>query len=318
MTSVQSLAVNNNGEVFVIALVFTNEKKQITVKESGKRVPGYKIILTKYSTNGNESKIDLGLNGQYLFKSSLTTDKDRNCYVLITTGEEDFGTDAIHLLKVNSEDSKVVFNTSYAITQQLSEKIDITQNDKPKTDKPSFYSWTDIKNFRIVEDGSVYITMEKNWSERDESRIGMFSCGVLALKFDATGKIKWSNYIPKKQFYYGTNAYLSHKAMFFNNDMYILYNDDPENETYDIVNSTKTPEKFNGKKNVNLMIVKFEDSGKMTNKVLGKTAQWNTNVILSDCKQISADELLMVGETSNAFGGNAKTKMGIMKFEEAK
>jgi hypothetical protein len=313
---IKRVELSNKSELFVLTKIYKDAKVREEVKVGSEKVPGYDLEITKYSPDGNEKKINLILKNKFIDNVTMKSDDKGNLEIFLGYEESYYdGINGYIFLKIDCTTGNPIFTTDYPLTASMAQRIDDMQDDKPKNKKPAIDRYFSVTDFHTVENGSTYAIVEKNFVVKDKYGTIYFSYGMIIFKFDSKGDVEWCNYLPKLQYYGVINNYLYHSTMYLKNDLIVFYNDEKDNEHFDFMNSKKSPKKFNDIKEVYLMMVQFDDKGKMERKTVANTKQIDTNIDFLLSKQLSPNRMVLCGLIFNHFGGNRKTKLGVANFE---
>jgi hypothetical protein len=306
--------LSNNGDLFILRKKYEDEKAKQTISVNGQDLPGYTVIVRKLTGEGGKD-IKVDLKDKYVSNISMIS-TDKNNIQVFTTYEDKFqeGVTGFYFFEIdgNTGDKKRTIN--YPLKKELITRINKLQNDKSSDKNPALGPYYGITGFQEMNDGSTYVIIEKNYFASSREGTTFYSMGFITLKIKEE-QIEWTDFIPKQQFFNGFDGYLSILPAFYNNKIYIFYNDEVENEHYDINNSETLPKKFNDIKKVNLMMVEITEDGKMIRSMVGNTLKFGTNVDIKRSYQSNTNRVILCGQMMNAFGGNKKTKLGTAIFD---
>ncbi|MEO8149605.1 MAG: hypothetical protein ABI723_18345 [Bacteroidia bacterium] len=298
--------VNNKGEVYIMSKEFINDnKKEETKSEMGKRVPGYSIVLTKHMNETSAKRISMDLGESFCYEYYLGSDHKGNP-VIIAQYEEEFasGINGIYFYKIDNA-KETIETKKYEIPQAIGERVTEFQGDKIGSKKPAISRGFSVREFKVYDDESMAFVLERNIYSNGE----FYSDAILVGKLDKNCEVKWFNYIPKLQHYSGFSNFLYHATMFHNDKIYIFYNDALANENYDLVSSDKAPKRFQQTK-MNLTMVIIDQNGKMSKSIIGSKNDFDTDIDIGRCSQISENRMLLVGYKYFA----KEVKLGTLEF----
>ena len=213
-------------------------------------------------------------------------------------------------LDANSGELKSV--NEYTFPKELSDRIGKIQNDKPSKKTNTLNFFFSVTDLHTVEDGSTYVILEKNY--REDSYI--FSEGMVVSKISSTGELKWCDFIPKMQeFTYALAYWENHTTFYLKNDLHIFYNDDIDNDQYDLSNSIKRPNVLHNQKDISFIHLEFDEEGNVSRNVVSTSKEMETAIHTSLTKQLSPYRMVLVGLEVNGIGGGKHTKLGVLNFD---
>ena len=99
--------------------------------------------------------------------------------------------------------------------------------------------------------------------------------------------------------------------MFYDDKMYIMFNDELKNEGYDFDHAKKAPRKFNDRKKMNLILVTIDKDGNANYSNMGNSETMETTVDIVLTKQISQSRMMLCGYKNK----NDEVKLGTATFE---
>jgi hypothetical protein len=313
--------VTNNNEVYTIMKVYKADKAgKDEIKENGKKVPGYDIMIKRYSPDGGENEVTIDMGGRFIDEWWATDDKYGNLH-LFASYEEEFekGINGFIFMKLDPKTGQITSQSAWQVPMELAVRIALIQDDKCKSKSPAIDRRFVITDLHINEDETVSVILEKNYvivytsgglnGQPSYTHYIYHSDGMLALKIDNSGNVSWSKYIPKMQV--NSTQYMYHAAMFSNNKIFIMWNDEPKNETYDFENAKKSPKTFDEKKKMNLMMAIIDKDGATAFSKIGDAESMETTMDLNLTKQISNTRMMLCGYKYK----NDEVKLGTADFE---
>lgn len=259
---IKQQAINSKGDVFFLIKEYKSDKPKETIKdESGKKVPGYTYYVLKISDKGQTTKkfnVDLGKS--YINSADLKINKNTD--------------NAIVSGFYNDQDNEVLKGLFYFEIDQSNAVVKKNNKDFPdefiqefkkhketKKDKKNNDNDDDglSKGFTIDallprEDGGSYLTSEYYFSKTvcTTSSNGSTRCNTYYYHYDIVvvnispeGNIQWFYRIPKRQMEVNINRYASYVSTVYDNNLYILFNDNPKNMDNEDDEKSTTTNRFN-------------------------------------------------------------------------
>ncbi len=312
MFKLKSIQVNNKSDVFVLSKESKNRNLKVEIRSENGKVPGYKYLVNKYSKDGSKKEYELNLKSKFINNifSKIESNGDLS---LLLTYEESYndGINGTIFLKLDANTGNINTINEYTFTKELAERIGTIQSDRPNKKSSALSNFFSVTDLHTVEDGSTYVILENNYIDSHEH----MSEGLVALKINSDGNVKWCKYIPKLQRGAIGDYWLYHLAMYYKNDLFIFYNDKDDNDQYDITNSTKHPKEFVNDIQISFIQIEFDEDGNIKRKVISNGKQMETSITMSLSKQLSPNRMVLCGLTMNGFAGNRETKLGVANFE---
>jgi hypothetical protein len=314
--------VTNTNEVYTIMKVYKEGKAgKDEIKDNGKKVPGYDIMIKRFSPDGTENQVVIDMGGRFIDEWWATDDRYGNLH-LFASYEEEFekGINGFIFLKLDPKTGQITSQSTWQIPMELAIRIALIQDDKSKSKSPAINIKFGISDLRVNDDETVSVVLEKNFTVvttvtnpngSSYTYYDYHSEGMIALKLDKAGTLMWYKYIPKIQRSSATTRYMYHAAMFYQDKIYIMFNDEPKNETYDYEHAKKSPKTFNDRKKMNLMLVTVDKDGNATYSVIGNAESMETTIDINLTKQISKTRMMLCGYKYK----NDEVKLGTADFE---
>lgn len=313
----KSCLINNKEDVFVFTKVFKKLSRSNTVSSDNGKIPGFTYVITKYSKDGKKENFDIDLKNKFI-QGLYTKSESNGDLSLFITYENSFndGIDGTVFLKFDAASEKLNTINEYMITKELSDRIGDFQGDKPNKKTNSINDYFVPTDLHTVEDGSTYAILEKNYEVLSSTSNDIYSEGMIVLKINPDGSLNWSRYIPKLQnmFIY-IKAWVSHLAIYLNNDLLIYYNDKGENDKYDIINELKATKIMTTIKDISFVQIEFDNDGKISRNIISNREKMGTAVNIYKSKQLTSHQILLCGFTTNGSGGSYKTQYGVGTIE---
>jgi hypothetical protein len=320
---IKNCQVTNGNEVYAILKVYKEGKAgKDEIKENGKKVPGYDIIIKRYSPDGTEKEVTVDMGGRFLDEWWATDDHFGNLH-LFASYEEEFekGINGFVFMKLDPKTGQIISQSNWQIPMELSIRIALIQDDKSKSKTPAINRKFGITDLKVNDDETVSVILEKNYvvvyttggmnGQPSYTHYVYNSEGMIALNIDKSGTVSWYKYLPKIQQSEATTRYMYHAAMFYKDKIYVLFNDEIKNESYDYLNGKKSPKRFTDRKKMNLMMAIIDKDGNATFSLVGNAESMETTIDINLSKQISKSRMMLCGYRYK----NDEVKLGTADFE---
>ncbi|MBI9053411.1 MAG: hypothetical protein JEY96_06305 [Bacteroidales bacterium] len=287
----------------------------------------YKHQILSYLNNGNDLKEYLvEIEGKFLseMQIELNDDQDIMCggfysdtYTKVHSDVGyKIGSDAAtgtYFIKIDGN-SKEIINKNFKefgvdfITQNMSEKQKKkTEKKIEKGKKNADIRRYDLKDFIIREDGRAFLIGEQYYvniseqyytdskGDRKSKKVYTYYYNdIIVINISPEGKIEWATKIPKRQRTVDDGGFYSSYAHSVVNDkLYFVFNDNPENLSYDGVG---TPAIFTKGRNSIVVLVELNSKGDYTRETLFSTKDEEIFTRPKVCEQISEKEMILYGQ----------------------
>lgn len=313
---IMNVEVNDKSDVFILYKAYKEGKYgKDEMKVDGKKIAAYDIRIKKFSPDNSEKESTIDLGGRFLLRTYEKDDRQGNLLVLASY-ENDFekGINGYVYMKIDAKTGNITPGSDWEIPMELYIRLNLIQDDKPKSKQPAINRYFSVSDFNVNADGSVNVILEKNYSITYSGKVNYtayYSEGMIELAIDNSGKVSWYKYIPKLQLMNDLRTYIYHAAMFANGKTYILFNDEMKNENYDYENSKKSPKRFDERKKMNLRLVEIDKNGNLTTSIFGNSETMETTIDMLLTKQISSTRMVLCGYKYK----NSEVKLGTANFE---
>jgi hypothetical protein len=308
---IEGQIIDNEGAVYLKCIVYNEKRRK---KRHGE--PNYKYLLLKYTKDTEApEEYPISLPDKFItdINFSLLDNHDITCAGFYS----EKGTYSIKGVFYVSIDAK----SKQIKKQSLKEfSIDVlvanlTERQKEKVEKKiekgkevEMYDY-DLRNLIYFEDGSAILCAEQ-YAVNIVSTYVMGPNGtgtyvlntyyeyddIIAVKINPNGDIDWVTKIPKRQYTMNDNGFFSsYFYKIYNNKIYFLYNDHPDNLLEEI-NNTKKFKNFTGSKNSMAVLAVLDYNGNLTREALFKNK--DTEVILRPkvCNSIAYNQAIIFGQ----------------------
>lgn len=232
-------SVDRNGNAYMLAKVYDNEKRKEFDKETG--LPGYHFEVLKFSGDKKMTQTKIALDQYFIRQASIIENSNGDMVIACTytKGKRSAGTDGIYLAMINPEGKLVTYRDGfYEFPLEEMEKYE-SKRARKKMEKKDDYEAPFVVVRRILTspDGSTFIACEQYHMEQvtTYSKYGSrtdyyyYFEDIIATKINANGKVDWVRKIPKMQ--RGVNRYatLGFKLVTDETGYYFLYLDNINN-----------------------------------------------------------------------------------------
>jgi hypothetical protein len=317
--SVEQVKVDNNGNVYIIGIEYQEKTEARNSRREGK--PSYTYHLYRYSNKGEEVlEMPLDLKGKFI--TDVQVDGAPNGDLIASGFYSEKGSFSIKGAFYMAIDSKThdvkvqnmsEFDSEF-ITQYYSEKEKKkTKKKEEKGDEPELFSF-DLNELLIRQDGGAtliaeqyymytrtYTTYDPNTHMSTTHTDYYYNYNdILVLSFNKDGSLAWKTKIPKRQTTMNDGGYYSSYSFAMIDDkLYFIFNDNPKNL---FAQPGVKPQPFlRGSKELAVMLVQVDASGKATKELLMTTEKGDLIVRPKLCEQTAAREMLILGEKSKSY-----------------
>jgi hypothetical protein len=295
--------VDAQGNAYMLAKVFDNEKRKEKDKETGK--PGYHFEVLKFSASKKMQQYTVSLDDYFIREASLIENSVHDIVVSCTYSKKSKGngTDGVFLAMLDQNGKVVKYkNGYYEFPLAELEKFEKAKA-RRKMEKKDDYEAPNLKvrNIVVEKDGSVFLALEEyhytvttsTYGNRTTTTYTYYYDDILGAKIDAAGNFLWLRKIPKKQ--KGTNAYqtLGYKLVSDESGFYFLYLDNKKNVDLAEDEAPKYHENGYGGQ---VMVARIDPAGNVSKELLFDTREEDVMVMPRFFKKI--DGTHYIGRTS--------------------
>lgn len=268
--TVESVVVSRSKTIYLLA------KIDVPKKDRKDKEPNYyyEIVSLAAAENGKPKEYELKLPSKYIDNVDVIVDKTDNikCFGFYAdmqnNGKRKDGLNGIFYFSLAKE---AIDNINI---KEFDPKLvlDISGRRRANRDKglePNFH----LKFFFDKPDGGAMVLAEEQFIQVVTVRTGnggyttsyhYYNNSILAVNIDPAGKIIWYTHIPKEQHTVNDNRFGSFHAMYINNKVYIVYNDEKGNA----ITKSYENEMRNYLKAVPV-VVTINDAGKSDKQMIG-------------------------------------------------
>ena len=313
--NLKSTLLSNDGSLSFFAKQYKSTSKKETARDDNKeKQASYTLNILQFPQEGNEKEFNVELGNKLMDNMAIALDPVSSDLMMFVTylDIDESSLIGYDFLRINSSATEIKVQKSHLFPQQLVDKM-------RKTDKPFIASKKgpylpktfNIHEMHVTADGRVYLILEQTFSETSSnSPIEYYAIGILAIMHDVEGNVKWNTYIPKRQWYRSTTAYLYQSVAYTENKISIFYNDHVNNQAFDVNNFTKAPESFNSLDEMLLISVEINNQGKAIRKVIQNSEKGGIPVKAYESVQGAGNRFVLYGETFR----NKGYKIGVLKL----
>jgi hypothetical protein len=234
-------SVDANGNAYMLAKVYDNEKRRERDKETGK--PGYHYEVLKFSGESKQIiSIPVSIDDNYIRETSITENALSGMIISCTYSKKAKGssTDGIFLATIDANNKLAKFKNGY-YEFPLAELAKFeTARARRKIENKDDYEVSNLKVRDVIveKDGGILVTCEEY---RIETHYSSSSSGfsrvyytyhyedILAARVNASGQFEWMRKIPKKQRGAQGQGTMGFKLISDETGYYFLYLDNLKN-----------------------------------------------------------------------------------------
>lgn len=239
---VEEYRVDNNGDVYVLGLVF-NEQPKAKVKGE----PNYNYRLIKYEFNTeNEEEYPILVEGKFLTDLQFTINKEGDIICAgFYSNEKVYNISGAFYMKIDEETKNVLVSDfididASLLTQNLNEKQSNKVEKREDKGKKVNLLQYNLDNLVVKDDGGItlvgenyYVIVRQVYNAQSKSWRNVYHYyynQILVVDISDDGKIQWVKQVPKNQHTIDDYGYYSSYGMVERDgSIYFLYNDNPKN-----------------------------------------------------------------------------------------
>lgn len=230
--------VPDSSHVYILGVAYSNRvnaSNKNHVKNTGK------YMLFNYNLGDHSlNEAQLTLNGKYISSATMAFDEDKNLYVIgLYSRTRSFTVSGAFYLKLDMKSGMVVEKGFSDFDKDLLREFISDKKVRNNKELDSF----EIRELYLDSIGQVtliaeqfYITTTTYTDPRTGHVIYTYYYhynDVLIVKFGKDGRIKWGNRLAKQQQSLDDKGYYSsYASVAYENNLFIIYNDNPKNQQY--------------------------------------------------------------------------------------
>ncbi len=241
-TSVINYYLSNTGDVYMLLNI--SLEKDERKKGEDKRL--YSILTVKSSSDNSIIEYKVQLPQKQVSSIDLQIndiDKSIACagfYSELGSIRKDV--DGVFYLNIDMKTNKIITQSYHKFDRDLVLRLSRKKEGKKIKESVGISNSYSIQDFVKLPDGSAYVIAEDNYTVQTTrcnqngvcvTTTTYYSLNILAIKISKTGEIQSITDIPKYQVA-RSSTYQSYLLMQKANDVYIVYNDNPKNNTTNI------------------------------------------------------------------------------------
>ncbi|MEO6037332.1 MAG: hypothetical protein ABIQ93_02895, partial [Saprospiraceae bacterium] len=316
--TIRSLALANNGQVYLLGKVYEEKRNQESKRKDGKRKPAYKMVIFRFDpTLEKAQEYRLELQDRFVtdvaFKLSPTN--DLHCagfYANDTRGV----IQGVFYTRLNGQTGTAELATRKELSAKDIENFD-TQKDR--SGKRGLDAKFDFKNLLLRADGGIVVAAEEAYHVTTSYfaagqiyyRTTYYNNEIFVTTISPKGQIEWVRLIPKRQEYTDTDFFNSYMLMENAGNLYFLYNDDDDNIRNPLTAKARRISSF---RDAVAALVTVNSDGKMERrKAFDAKEDADALMAPANGRQISPNELFFVTTRFKVFGAK-KVRMGLVRL----
>ena len=241
-TSVINYYLSNTGDVYMLLNI--SLEKDERKKGEDKRL--YSILTVKSSSDNSIIEYKVQLPQKQVSSIDLQIndiDKSIACagfYSELGSLRKDV--DGVFYLNIDMKTNKIITQSYHKFDRDLVLRLSRKKEGKKIKESVGISNSYSIQDFVKLPDGSAYVIAEDNYTVQTTrcnqngvcvTTTTYYSLNILAIKISKTGEIQSITDIPKYQVA-RSSTYQSYLLMQKENDVYIIYNDNPKNNIANI------------------------------------------------------------------------------------
>lgn len=233
-------AIDGNGNAYLLAKVYDNEKRNQANKETGK--PGYHYEVMKFSKDSRQviqHRIDIG--DYFPGSSSLAESANHALLIVCTYSKKAYssGTDGVFLATMDASGNISKYKNGYYEFPLEEMKKFETVRTQNKMDKAGDYEAPNllVRDILAEPDGGVFLSLEEHYIEsttmnnpRNTYTYNTYYYNdIFCTRINADGSFAWLRKVPKQQYGNYDQGTMGFKLVSDNTGYYLLYLDNKKN-----------------------------------------------------------------------------------------
>lgn len=314
--SVTNIRLDDNGDVSIMGIEYTEKLTEKQVRRSGK--PNYKHHLLRYTEKGNKFlNLPVELSGKFITDLRIETAPSGD--IIVAGFYSETGTTSIKgafymSIDHNTESVKVQnfseFESEF-ITQNLTDREEKKAKKKEDKGEELEMNQYDMRRLIIKADGGATLIAEQfifytttyttysNGKAQTYTSYNYLYNDIVVASFDNQGSLLWKNKIAKRQHTQNDGGMYSSYAMAVVGDkLFFIFNDNPKNL---FLPEGEAPYNFSASKDLAVMLVEVDNSGKVAKELLFTTERGDALVRPSLAEQTGDKEMILFSQRTKIF-----------------
>lgn len=315
--TITNVRLDDNGDVSIVGVEYKERLTEKQKRRSGK--PNYTHHLLRYTENGTKfTSMPIELNGKFITDLRIETAQSGD--VVVAGFYSEVGTFSIKgafYLNIDPNTKTVKaekfseFGTEF-ITMNLTDREEKKAKKKEAKGEELEMNEFDMRDLILNSDGGAtliaeqyifYITSttytDANGRSSTTYTYHYLYNDIIVISFNNTGELLWKTKIAKRQ--HTTNDGGMWSSFFMariGDKLYFIFNDNPKNL---FLQGEETPYRFSGSKDLAVVLVEVDNTGKTTREMLFTTERGDAMVQPSIAEQVSDKDVVICSQRTKIF-----------------
>lgn len=299
--SIESVTVDNDGKVFVLAKIYEGNSKE-SVRKGSDKIANYKMTILQFDSElENPREFELNLAGSYAKSSSINITPQGDLAVLGFFSNDEKGLiHGVYLVRMDPSTGDASVSRKKEFSKKDFETLGRRNVSKKKGEeglqsrfifKQALFSENDASVFITAEQNYKYETVRHDANGSTSYQTVYASENIVMMNFNEQGEMQTIRIIPKNQ-RLSTDLYLSHAALVGKEKTYFFYNDSKKNLKKPIAGD-RPPAQVNFSQAV-AVATSVDQRGKMERIPLYKSKDMKSLLVPKMCSVIDDNTLFIV------------------------
>ncbi len=315
--SVTNLTLDDNGDISIIGVEYKEKLTAREIRRSGK--PNTTHHLIRYTEKGNKViSMPIELNGKFITDLRIATAQSGDIVVAGFYSETgSWSIKGAFYLNIDPTNEEIKsqkfteFGTEF-ITLNLTDREEKKAKKKEEKGEDLEMNEFDMRDLILRGDGGATLIAEQfifritqttmrgaNGQSTTVTTYHYYYNDIIAVSFDNTGTLLWKTKIPKRQYTTNDGGMWSSYAMTVVDDkLFFIFNDNPKNL---FIADDETPYNFSASKELAVVLVELDNSGKATKELLFSSERSDAKVQPRLAKQTAEKEVIICSQRSKIF-----------------
>lgn len=315
--TISNLRLDDNGDVSMVGVEYTERMTAKEIRRSGK--PNYIHHLLRYTQKGTKfMSMPIELNGKFITDLRIETAATGDIVVAGFYSEiGSFSIKGAFYLNIDAVNEKVKaekfseFGTDF-ITLNLSEREEKKAKKKEAKGEELEMNEFDMRDLVLRADGGatliaeqyIFYTTTSTYTDangRTSTTVTYHYVynDIIVISFNNAGELLWKTKIAKRQHTTNDNgAWSSYSMTVVGDRLFFIFNDNPKNL---FLPSDETPYRFSAAKDLAVVLVEVDNTGKATKEMLFTTERGDAMVQPRLAEQTGEKEVVICSQRSKIF-----------------
>lgn len=200
------------------------------VKARGKDIKTYDYFTLSNKNSSTIRPLPITLKeGHFIYKIDLFLDASKN---MVVTGQYNtnqifaYSADGIFFKRINPQTNLALHDWESEFNSEFLSHF----KNADKSEKQGIES-LELQKIIIKEDGGLILIFEIDYKVSSTNTWAFYANQIVPVSINNKGEIEWISYIPKRQVgsMWNEGCYISFMAVYSKSNLYLIYNDNPDN-----------------------------------------------------------------------------------------